>query len=653
MVANQLFGKSRAGDDANEDASRPALQRELEGVVADAWALRDTSPSAALDLVSTGLKVDARFDDELRLRVCAVRATALLSLDEPDAAKQEVLSGVEALEHLLQAGSDALAATGWTAVDAAAAVAVQTQPDRALDADEPGASANEHRLAARLARLPIAAIPTAIADVVTELLLVGLRSACMSNDIENALPFGKAALSTADHFQLPGLAARAHSDIASVYGMRQFDERAIEHLRAGIAVLEAAGEAVTPSLLNNLGNVYLSRERLDEALGCFERARDGFAQAGDTFRHGIAAANQGRALVGLRRHREGASALVDALRDFRELGRKAYVGTTLAKLGTCYSEMGEREASIVWFEAALKEFATGELPFESEVRQAYGAALLSFGRFERALSELERAEVCSRRDGATLAAFALLREQARALAALGRHEEAYGRLSRYLEQSDNRQAERGESMVSVMLSELESGLAADHELPALTSRVLTEANKALRIQAERLEHISTTDELTEQHNRRFLNRRLEEELRRAKGRDRVLSLILFDVDNFKSINDLYSHLVGDEVLRQVAATLRASFRHSDVVARWGGEEFAVLLPHTGHQPALAVADKARLAVASFDWATIGSGLAVTVSAGVASTSEVTGTDLGPGLLKLADSRLYRAKNAGRNRIAAG
>src|SRR5690606_4502862 len=144
-----------------------------------------------------------------------------------------------------------------------------------------------------------------------------------------------------------------------------------------------------------------------------------------------------------------------------------------------------------------------------------------------------------------------------------------------------------------------------------------------------------------------------EELRKSRGSDRPLSLILFDVDNFKSINDAFSHLVGDEVLRLVAATLRSTFRHSDVVARWGGEEFGVLLPETAKDGALVVAEKARAAVANADWEAVAGGLRVTVSAGVAAAGEVSGPETVQALLKLADRRLYAAKGAGRNRIASG
>ena len=553
----------------------------------------------------------------------AISACARLALDDPHGAMEAVLSGVQELSDLIGGGTPTTTA-----------------------------EANGERLAGRLARLKVAAIPQAHAVVVTELLQVGLRSACLSNDIANSLPFGNAALTTAEHFGLPLAAARAHSDLASAYGMREFEGRAIEHLRAGIAVLEAAGEPVTPVLLNNLGNVYMSSERLDEAHGCFERARLGFAETGDRFREAIAASNQGRSLVGQRRHREGAGLLVEALRIFRELGRRPYVGTTLGKLGTCYSAMGESDRAMKWFEAAVDTFGDEELPFECEVRAAFGHELLKVGEFERALAEFERAEIGARRDGADVTAHDLLKDQAQALAELRRFDEAYSRLSYYLERSDNVRAEQSESMLNVMLSELESGLTTDHELAELSSRALAEANRTLRSQAERLEQISSTDELTALYNRRFLNRQLEGELRRARAADLPLSLILFDVDNFKAINDDHSHLIGDEVLQTVAARLRSAFRRSDVVARWGGEEFAVLLPQTDHQAALVVADKARASVAMIDWTAVRPDLVVTISAGVASIAELDGTDSAAALLKLVDSRLYRAKHQGRNRIVA-
>ena len=492
-------------------------------------------------------------------------------------------------------------------------------------------------------------VPEDLSGFVTETLLVGLRSSSFSNDLAAALAFGRAALSMSDHFRLANLEARAHNDLASTYGRRDFHERAFHHLKAGVEVLERAGLPVIPQLLTNLGNVYVDGHRLDEALGCYQRGREGFDRAGDAFGSALARSNEGRLLVLTGDPEQGLRSLKEALDIFVALDRRAYVGTTLGKIGTAYAALGESLTAERWFAEALSALGDEELPFRGEVHEAYGSFLLERGRADEAYEEFVRAERYYSLAGSDGPAVGLIRYQARALEALGRYREAYERLARHIDLTEQLDSERGEAILGVMLVELEAGLADDHELPALTARVLSEANKSLRDQAEKLERISATDELTELHNRRYLNRRLRDEVLRAFRNGDDVSLILIDIDGFKAINDQFSHLVGDDVLRHMAKVLRGTFRRSDVVARWGGEEFAVLLPDTGKEAAAKVAEKARRAVADADWGSVVPGTSITVSAGVATASEAKLDGEGTGLLKLADRRLYAAKNSGRNR----
>lgn len=510
------------------------------------------------------------------------------------------------------------------------------------------------RLSERLAALDADGAPPEAGTLIAEVMRFGLRSAMLSNDVESALPFGRAALAFANRLRLPLLAAQAHNDLATVYGVRDFHERAIYHLRAGIDVLERAGERVFPALVNNLGNVYMATDRVEEALACFDRAAQGAAEERDDMRRAIALSNRGRALSALRRHDEAITALKESLELFRSLNRRAYVATTLAKLGTAHLAAGDLATAMGYFHTAGREVEDPGLPFRGEVVEAIGRAYLEAGDAQEALVELERAEQLHREAGALAAAADLLREQARALALLGRHEEAYDRLHAYLEESEARQQEHGEVLLGVLLVELEVGLTRDHELLSITGRALAEANRALRAQAERLERLSATDELTQVHNRRYLNGRLQDAVARCRdepGTD--LCLVLFDVDAFKAINDGYTHLVGDEVLRTTAGILARTFRRTDVVARWGGEEFAVLLVATPKEAAERVADRAREAVAATNWGALAPGLEVTVSAGVASVRELPGAPSALELLKLADRRLYQAKSRGKNRVAAG
>jgi diguanylate cyclase (GGDEF)-like protein len=139
------------------------------------------------------------------------------------------------------------------------------------------------------------------------------------------------------------------------------------------------------------------------------------------------------------------------------------------------------------------------------------------------------------------------------------------------------------------------------------------------------------------------------EIARGRHTPRKLSLVMFDADHFKNVNDTHGHPAGDAVLRRLAALLTTTFREVDVVARVGGEEFAVLLPSTGLSGAAAVAERFRQAVAAQPIVADGVSIACTVSGGVA-TMETGSTDL-DALLERADRALYAAKAAGRNRIA--
>jgi diguanylate cyclase (GGDEF)-like protein/PAS domain S-box-containing protein len=159
---------------------------------------------------------------------------------------------------------------------------------------------------------------------------------------------------------------------------------------------------------------------------------------------------------------------------------------------------------------------------------------------------------------------------------------------------------------------------------------------------EMLASLASTDELTRLPNYRSFHDRLRSEVERATRHGRELSLAVFDVDAFKAINDQHGHGVGDAVLTEVARRLAAHRRDTDTVARVGGEEFAWLLPETDAPSALAVAERARLAIDSDPFDVVGT---VTISAGVCSLQEAGDAE---SLLRLADIALYRAKDSGRN-----
>jgi diguanylate cyclase (GGDEF)-like protein len=173
----------------------------------------------------------------------------------------------------------------------------------------------------------------------------------------------------------------------------------------------------------------------------------------------------------------------------------------------------------------------------------------------------------------------------------------------------------------------------------------------LRAKNAKLELLSRTDFLTGLSNRRHLMDVLDAEFSRACRYGSMLSFVLADLDYFKRTNDVFGHQVGDRCLQLVASTLEAQLRKSDHAARFGGEEFAVVLPETDAQGAAVVAERFRAAVASASLLIEGKKVPITVSVGV-STYPGAKVHCVHDLIKLADHALYAAKDAGRNRVCA-
>ena len=155
------------------------------------------------------------------------------------------------------------------------------------------------------------------------------------------------------------------------------------------------------------------------------------------------------------------------------------------------------------------------------------------------------------------------------------------------------------------------------------------------------------DGLTRIHNRQGFDRRLGEELSRHRRYGHPLSLMMLDLDHFKSVNDTYGHEAGDLVLREVGALLADSLRNTDYPARYGGEEFAVVLPHTSAESALTLAERLREKIAETIFHFKGLNFQITVSIGISSLIEGGQND---DLLGLADRSLYLAKHEGRNTV---
>ena len=162
---------------------------------------------------------------------------------------------------------------------------------------------------------------------------------------------------------------------------------------------------------------------------------------------------------------------------------------------------------------------------------------------------------------------------------------------------------------------------------------------------EEIYRLTTVDGLTQIFNRRYFLEQLDREVSRSKRYRRHLTLIMFDIDRFKDINDTYGHLAGDYVLKQLATVIKGKIRREDILARYGGEEFVIILPEIDLGNGMAFGEKVRKIVEKAPFKFEDTRISVTVSVGIAACEE---GDDGSTIIKRADDKLYEAKDAGRN-----
>lgn len=191
--------------------------------------------------------------------------------------------------------------------------------------------------------------------------------------------------------------------------------------------------------------------------------------------------------------------------------------------------------------------------------------------------------------------------------------------------------------------------------PSNKDELIVRANALLRIKLikDRLEKVSETDELTGLHNRRYLQERLEEEISRSKRYGTKLSCILFDIDFFKVVNDMYGYEWGDILLKNIANKLDAMARKEDIVTRYGDEEFLLVLPNTSEENAFLFGERFRREVEKMEFIPAGEEEAhkITISGGISTYPCMKDVDEDANtVIRYAEHALYNAKHRGRNKM---
>lgn len=469
---------------------------------------------------------------------------------------------------------------------------------------------------------------------------------------DEAVRHGLTLLSLADTINDNEYRALAHSEIGDLYRQLGMVHRSVRHLRESLryASSTAAAQLALPFL--RLGLAYLTIGQHSDALVRLERARNLFFSLNQTAMAARALLGEAEALTSLARAEEALSRLETAENLILQTDDRKRLTAVHRALASAYGVLGDDEqvADNLSLAVALHEQGI-DSHCEAQTRLELARFRFSKGQLDAALASLRTALHLFRASGDLAGQAEVLRLMASVHEAAGEATAALGALKEHLDLRLKLEARDGDRSAAVRIMQLEQSLAHEHSSGRRTHRALVEANRILREQSVQLEELSRTDYLTRLFNRRHLTQLLERE-QKATSQGQSLSLLLFDVDDFKNINDSLGHLVGDKVLKGIGSILLELAHDNRVMARWGGEEFAVALLGMNEQATAEFAELLRERIAGHDWAVIDEGLSelpISISAGIACMSEPE-VDTVRQLIHLADNRMYEAKELGRNRV---
>ena len=417
---------------------------------------------------------------------------------------------------------------------------------------------------------------------------------------------------------------------------------ALEHYQAQFELLKQQGSSLVEAY-TAIGWIHGQLGDFPKALGFLQEALRLAQAEGDTTNEGKALGNLGTTYGNMGDNERAFACLRKAIKLFETQGDLRNAMVWYGNMAYVYTILGDSEQARRHYEKALAQV-------QKTPNRAYeGWLLLNLGKM-LLTTDARRAEALLERGFAVLEEVGTLEGVAEAHEALAAHFEDRGEYAKAL--THHRSYAKLEIKTLEDINEKRTeALSVKFELERLQQEreIYQLKNVELAQAVKKLEELSSRDSLTGLHNRRYLDAHLSRTLTEAQLGKQPLSVVLADIDNFKQVNDTFSHATGDEVIKRVARLLSEHTWESDVVARYGGEEFLLVLKETSLSKAKEVAEKLRRKVESYPWYELHPELAITLSMGLCSDVSLGDHEK---MLSRADDNLYKAKRSGKNRVVA-
>jgi diguanylate cyclase (GGDEF)-like protein len=478
-----------------------------------------------------------------------------------------------------------------------------------------------------------------------------------TGDLEEALETFLSNYKLCNEISKPDRASVALNNAALVYNLLGDYGSALEHYTRALELCrtlnyrEGIGRA-----LKNIGATHFEMKHYHEALEYFHQAL-GFKEVTDEPQlHSYTLVDLGRCHKALGNTESALTYVSRGLQLSEMIENRTGIADALDELGTLHLERGDLSNAQVCLDRALWLRRDMSEPQSQMTTQLHRSKLfIAQDKTELALGVLREALELAERIGSKKGLYQTHLALSETCEKLGDIPSAFQHHKRYVQLKDEVFNESSSRILqSLRVTKEVEKAEQEREIYRLKNVELAQVNEQLhRLDAQKshllgqLKKQAQEDALTGLFNRRYVDERLKGAFQEALEHDLPLSVMLCDIDNFKKINDTFSHQVGDKVLATVARLLREEVRENDVLARYGGEEFILLMPGARRKPALDLCERLRKRIANYDWEGLEPGLNVTLSLGIAS-------DLSSGnhekLTALADKNLYEAKRLGKNRV---